>query len=187
MKTKRLTINKKIIAALMMFAMCFCGPAIAQRSEKVDIDQLKVAFVFNFSKFFSWPNNDKWLEVETFNICINDASVAGGKFESLSGQSIQEKPVRLVDLSQDNFDIGMSCHVWYIGRANYQANLKRLEDVYGNSVLTIGEHPGFASDGGIVELVLVDNHFKFKIDADLAAREQLSVSSRLMSLSIREE
>ena len=56
-----------------------------------------------------------------------------------------------------------------------------------DGVLTIGEHPGFASEGGIVELVLVGNRLRFKIDADLAKREQLAISSRLMSLAVQEE
>ncbi|MBT8145974.1 MAG: YfiR family protein [Gammaproteobacteria bacterium] len=184
---KQLNINNKIIAALMTCAMCLCGPVTAQRSGEVDVDQLKVAFVYNFSKYFSWPQDGKWLEVETFNICVDDANVANGQFKTLTGQSVQERTIRLVDLSQDDVDIGTSCHIWFVDRANYRSDLKRLEGVYGNSVLTIGEHPGFVSQGGIVELVLVDNRLRFKIDADLAEREQLAVSSRLMSLAIQED
>lgn len=184
---KRLKFNNTVFALLVALAFCNGGAVSAQDDIDADIDQLKVAFIFNFSKYFSWPDDEKWSQADTFNICIESSSVLNGQFDSLIGQSTQDKAIKLIDLSQTNVDISDTCQIWYVGTANFRSNLKKLEAVNGNSVLTVGDHPGFATDGGIVELSVVDNRLRFKIDADLAAEEKLRVSSRLMALAITED
>jgi hypothetical protein len=49
--------------------------------------------------------------------------------------------------------------------------------------LTIGEIPGFSEWGGVIELVLEENKFRFEINAGAARRGGLKISSRLLQLA----
>jgi hypothetical protein len=49
--------------------------------------------------------------------------------------------------------------------------------------LTIGELQGFSEWGGVIELFVDDNKFRFEINAAAARRGNLKVSSQLLRLA----
>ena len=55
--------------------------------------------------------------------------------------------------------------------------------VQGINVLLVGETSGFALAGGTIEFTLEDNHVRFTINADAAARSGLMFSSKLLALA----
>ncbi len=50
-------------------------------------------------------------------------------------------------------------------------------------VLTVGESNGFASEGGIVNLVLNDNKISMEINVAAAKKARLSISSKRLNLA----
>jgi len=52
-------------------------------------------------------------------------------------------------------------------------------------VLTITDAPADARDTGIINFVIRDNRVRFEIDLDAAARNQLTISSKLLSLATK--
>ena len=53
----------------------------------------------------------------------------------------------------------------------------------GVPVLTIGETPGFAKNGGIINLILEDNKVRFEVNVQAAKDADLNISSRLLALA----
>ena len=49
--------------------------------------------------------------------------------------------------------------------------------------MTVGETPGFAADGGAINLKLEDGRVRFEINVAEAERQQLHISSKLLSLA----
>jgi hypothetical protein len=50
-------------------------------------------------------------------------------------------------------------------------------------ILSVGETDGFATDGGVINFKLDDGRVRFEINVDAAEREQLHISSKLLSLA----
>src|SRR5207302_9764285 len=50
-------------------------------------------------------------------------------------------------------------------------------------ILTIGEPPGFAARGGIINLTLEDNKVRFEVNIGAAKQANLNISSRLLALA----
>ena len=50
-------------------------------------------------------------------------------------------------------------------------------------VLTIGEMPGFARHGGIINLTLEDSKVRFEVNVEAAKEAELNISSRLLALA----
>ena len=182
---KRLKITKFISILLVIMSVSHGGVIAAQNSDSVDLDQLKVAFIFNFSKYFTWPDNGKWRDIETLNVCISNPKVANGHFGSLAGQTSQARTINVIDLSKLYLNIGENCHIWFIDQASFQKNQASLEALGASDVLTVSDYSGFLSAGGIMEFVEVDNRMKFKINTQAAQDKRLTISSSLMRLALK--
>jgi hypothetical protein len=58
-----------------------------------------------------------------------------------------------------------------------------IQTLKGVPVLTIGETPGFARNGGIINLILEDNKVRFEVNVAAAKEAELNISSRLLALA----
>ena len=54
----------------------------------------------------------------------------------------------------------------------------------GLPVLTVGESPDFLELGGIINFVTEGSEVRFQVDTERARRHKLTISSRLLSLSL---
>jgi hypothetical protein len=75
------------------------------------------------------------------------------------------------------------CHILLVASHDTVAVQRTLHAARASPTLTIGDLPGFADQGGVIELVLEDNKFRFEINAGAARRGGLKVSSRLLRLA----
>ena len=53
----------------------------------------------------------------------------------------------------------------------------------GSSVLTVGDAPGFAILGGVINFVLDDNRVRFEINQKAAEAAHLKLSARLLTVA----
>jgi hypothetical protein len=76
------------------------------------------------------------------------------------------------------------CHVLFVG-GSVSAEQKALaiQAAHTSPVLLVGEEPGFANQGGTINFFLDENKIRFEINAEAAKREQLKISSKLLSLA----
>jgi hypothetical protein len=58
-----------------------------------------------------------------------------------------------------------------------------IQAVRGLPILTVGDMPGFAKSGGIINLVLEDNRMRFEVNVKAAKDADLNISSRLLALA----
>jgi hypothetical protein len=50
-------------------------------------------------------------------------------------------------------------------------------------ILTIGDAPGFAKRGGIINFTLEENRVRFEVNVEAAKNAVLTISSRLLALA----
>jgi YfiR/HmsC-like len=58
-----------------------------------------------------------------------------------------------------------------------------LASVKGEPVLTVGETPHFAEDGGMIGFCLEGNKIRFEVNAGAASAAKLKMSARLLTLA----
>ena len=76
-----------------------------------------------------------------------------------------------------------ACHVLYVP-ANEVARAPEIaKAVKGAGVLLIGESPGFALTGGIINFYLDDQKLRFEVNPEAAKRQKLTISSNLLKLA----
>lgn len=79
--------------------------------------------------------------------------------------------------------LGSQCNLVFIG-ASEQGDLERILDVaQKRGILTIGDTPGFAHKGVMINFYLDDNgRVRFEINPEAASRAGLRISSKLVRL-----
>ncbi len=103
-------------------------------SYAIEADQIKVAFIYNFSKYIDWPAS---AQGDTLMVCgYGDEDDV---LSSISGKSAQGKTIKTKKLS--NPEEADSCHIVYI-RSGVSAD-GILANLKNKHVLTVGDESGF--------------------------------------------
>jgi hypothetical protein len=163
-------------------ALLFSSPP-AQAQSAIEL-RVKAAFVYNFAKFTQWPAGNAE-ESGPFVIgCFGDAAfmevltaTVAGKL--LNGRAITVKRVTTIgDLD--------ACQVLFVGDDETSRAQVFLHAATTAHVLTVGASDHFATSGGMIQLVVVDNGVKFAINQQEAELAGLKISSKLLELAIKD-
>lgn len=143
--------------------------------------QIKAAFVYNFAKFVEWPDEAASPAAPMLVGVVGDPQLADVVGETLQGKNVRGHPFLVRHFpSPENLAL---CHILLVTSQDTLAVQRTLHTARASPTLTIGDLPGFSDQGGVIELVLEDNKFRFEINAGAARRSGLKVSSRLLRLA----
>ncbi len=170
--------------AIILIFICgaFAGPgaSIAGSAETTEF-QVKAAFVYNFVKFVQWPHDSFPATGDApISICVLGQDPLGDALESLKGLTAYGRNLSVRRIAgQGEAD---RCQVLYLCRSEREAMGNLLKGMKAG-VLTIGDMKSFASAGGIINFVIVDNRVSFEINVDAAERAKLKISSQILKLA----
>jgi hypothetical protein len=155
----------------------FAAPELKSAKE----EEIKAAFLYNFTKFITWPTTVFTTPSSPFNNCLLLDHTKGTVSDAFRGKMVADRSVEV--LSFDSMqDVG-SCQILYIGDSDQETRASALAAVDGKPVLTIGENKGFAQQGGMINFYIDDDRVLFEINVDAVNQAGLSASSRLLSLA----
>jgi hypothetical protein len=171
----------RAIAAVSLLAVTL-APSAQPQNEQPSEYQLKAAFLFNFAKFVDWPTGTFATPASPFTICILGQDPFGHDLDdSLRGKTISSRPIVVHRCDSDAETRG--CQILFVSRSQGRRMPEILQGLRGFKVLVVGESDGFAAGGGAIEFVLEQEHVRFRINPDAAARAGLTISSKLLALA----
>jgi hypothetical protein len=155
----------------------------AFRSEQpIDEYQVKAAFLFNFARFVTWPAGSFASPNDPLVICVAGPGRFGhGLEDSVKGKAIEGRVLAVRYIS--NAGEASSCHILFIGSEEEKDWLGGLGKMRKPGILTVGESSAAGAAGVIINFRLEDSKVRFEINAGIADRESLQISSRLLSLA----
>lgn len=170
----------KIRAALMGVVMLAAAPAAAQDLET----EVRAVYLYNFARFIEWPAAAFPDPDTPIRICVR----ASPGFEEALRRAVADETVngrRLEAVGSPPPSRWRTCHILYVGDTPGRA----LDAAHGRALLTVGEHPRFLDEGGMVRFRLIDNRVRFDIHLRALERSGLRVSSRLLKVAatVRQE
>jgi uncharacterized protein DUF4154 len=151
------------------------------RAQSAGEYELKAVFLYNFAKFVEWPTS---ASAGTHDIVLG--IIGTDPFGEILDQTISGKTVNgrwLVIRRFRRAEDAKDCQIVFISSSEKKRLDSILESLQGAHVLTVGETPGFAQQGGIINFVLEDNRIHFEINVEAADRANLKISSKLLSLA----
>jgi hypothetical protein len=171
-------------ASFFMFAswLCFSAPqTLSLNGEGVEYP-LKLAFLYNFTKFIEWPPNSYRDAGASLMICIVGRDPFSPEIEGdLRTRIVGRHPVEVLTLRPT--DKLSACHMVFVPVTEKDQAGKIVRDLRGSSTLTVGETEGFAALGGIINLTVEGNNIHFEVNQLAAQRAGLKISSKLLGLA----
>lgn len=173
--SKRYTFAGALAALLLLIQ----SARAAQPSET----EIKLVYLYNFTKFVSWPAEAFDSTSAPFRLCmfgdqpiqeliasLRTKTTDGRKFEVLF-------PKQLTDIS--------TCHIAFLHRISTTMTKRIVRTAPTSSTLLVSDLAGFASDTGIIEFVVDEqNRVRIKVNLSNANKRKLTISAKLLETAI---
>ncbi len=155
--------------------------ALSQKEEGAEYP-VKLAFLYNFTKFVEWPPGSYRTPGAPLLICIVGHDPFSQVLEDeLRTRNVGGHPVEVRTLKpNDKLSV---CQIVFVPSAEKQQADRIVSGLKGSSTLTVGETDGFAVLGGIINLTVEANKVHFEVNRVAAERAGLKISSRLLSIA----
>jgi hypothetical protein len=167
----------RLIAAAWLLACgsCASGAVLAAPTPA----QVEAVFLFNFTQFVDWPP-------QTFSdpsapIVIGELGsdpFGAALDEVVRGEVVSGHPL-IVHRAQHLEELA-DCQVLFISRSERAHLAPILAELKGRSVLTVSDLEDFASRGGMICFVLLDNKVRLRVNLEASKAAGLTLSSKLL-------
>jgi hypothetical protein len=144
--------------------------------------QVKAAFLFNFTRFVTWPGPLPPDTSAPFMVCVAGKDPFGSSLDDIfEGRDVDGRPIAIKRQRLDESPQG--CHMLFVAEARapeLRALFGRLD---GQSVLTVGDGEEFTRLGGVISLTLQERKVRFAINVQQADRARLKLSAQFLNLA----
>ena len=159
----------------------FPALVFGEESDAISLeDKIKAAFVYNFTKYIEWVDDDT---TDSFEIgIIGDSDIIFPLQEIAEKELVNNRKIEVIHF-QDIQDIN-SCNILYISASEADELRDILKKIDGRNILTISDSTGFALKGVAINFVIVEGKLKFEMNSNVINEAGLKVSSQLLKLAI---
>ena len=170
------------IAVLLCLSLAARVHAQSSDSSESSEYLIKAGFIYNFAQLVQWPAGTFAQADSPIVIGIFGPDPFGGIIDrvienkKLDGRSLVVKRLKRGASIKD-------CNILFVSAAEASHLDEVIQSTKGMPILTIGETPGFAVHGGVINLTLEGNKVRFEVNIDAAKQANLSISSRLLALA----
>lgn len=176
----------RIVAFVLLTASSSFGAATASVQRvaqgQITLAELKSAFVLNFGRFVEWPASVLEDGDKRFVICVIGEDPLGSSLDAvIQGQKIKDRAPEVLRLSPDS--PVSRCQIAYINVRDARRRSELLVPLQSRPVLTVADTSGFLDAGGMIELRVVEDQIRLKINVEAARRAGLTVSSKLLAIA----
>jgi hypothetical protein len=162
------------------------GSLEAQPSDSLDSSRaytVKAAYLFQFARYVEWPADAFATRESPWVIGVLGPYPFDSVFEDIARtKRIEGRPVTIRRFA--SMAHYTSCHILFIAAATEPAQRAiGIEQLKQSPVLLVGEEPGFAEEGGVINFFVEEGRVRFEINVQAARQRQLKISSTLLSLA----
>jgi hypothetical protein len=178
-----MTCSSRGALALALAAALVALPARRARAAATVAGEyeVKAAFLYNFARYVEWPPGAVPAG-QPFVIAVLGHDPFGPALDAvLRGRTIRDRPLAVRRLAR--LDEMETAQVLFIARSEGDEVARILRRLEGQPVLTVGEEPDFAQQGGVVRFRVDQDRVGFEINIDSAERAGLKMSSQLLKLA----
>jgi len=180
----------KKFATLIAITCLLSAMAVGSHAEGIDSSDsseylIKAGFIYNFAKLVEWPTTAFPQPDSPIVIGILGDDPFGGTLDRIvTDKKINGRgfTVKRLKWGKDLKDI-KDCNILFVSSSEKEHLDSVVDAMKWLPVLTIGDAPGFARRGGIINFTLEDNKVRFEVNVEAAKHADLTISSRLLTLA----
>lgn len=170
------------LKSLWLCLLILLGGANPLWAEEISQEyQLKLAFMVNFARFISWPEESFAATQPQLTLCILGKNPFGNALRGVEGKKVGDHTLKIEQMEALGKD--QQCHLLFVNQPE-AGRAASLEPALGRRpVVTVSDIPGFAADGGCIEFVLKDDRLSFIINNSVMKDRGVQAGSALLNLA----
>jgi hypothetical protein len=142
---------------------------------------LKAAFIYNIAKFVEWPPGAFETEKAPLILYVLGKDPFGYTLNTIEGKIVQGRTLTVKRV--DRIEELRTCHILFISSSEMNKLPQVLQSLKDVKVLTVGDMPLFAQNGGMISLLTFDNKIHMEINMVAAEKAKMQISSKLLKLA----
>ena len=156
--------------------------AVQAQPARPEEDQVKAAYLYNFTRFVEWPAEAAPMQDARFAICILGPDPFGAYLDTLlKDATVAGKPAVARRLTKP--EDAATCPVLFISASE----VDRLDPILARlnrGVLTVSDIPAFVRRGGMIQFISAGNRIRFEVNQGVSERAGLTLSSELLKVAV---
>lgn len=181
-KAGNILTSTRLLAGVFAFALFFnINQSHAQTKPALEY-QVKAAFLYNFTRFVSWPSSAFSSPTAPFVIGIVRNDPFGSYLEDIiDREKVDEHPIVIQHYDHAK-DIG-NCHILFIPAGDDNKIKEIIAFTAHQNMLTVSDANRFVNWGGVINFFKDDNKLRVQINIAAAKAAGLEISSKLLKIS----
>lgn len=173
-----LRLKSPVLCLLLLLA----GVGSGRAEEASQEYQLKLAFLVNFTRFITWPDQSFSAVQPDLNLCVLGGNPFGDSLGGANGRKTGKRTIvaRQIGSLADS----QQCHLLYIDQSQAGLLATLLPVLDRQAVVTVSDIAGFSKAGGSIEFVIQDSKLSFIINNSRLKHLGFQTSSALLNLAI---
>ena len=172
----------RLISSAFMIVVGLC-PGLLPGQEISREYPLKAAFLYNFGSYVNWPSNAFDSDRSPVVVGVVGPNPFGTTLDTIAANKEIRGRAIVVKYSISARDLE-KCHILFVSaNADEAQKTAAIDSTRSSNVLVVGETPGFAARGAVVNFYVEENKVRFEINLDAARERQLKISSKLLTLA----
>ena len=166
----RCTLVFTSVAILFRSLALYAGP--------VTEPQAKASLLFNLVAFIEWPAGALG-PADPLNICVAGDPDVLSALRPYEARLVDGRAVTARAVADTEEPAG--CHILFVSAS--RERLALVQRVADRPVMTVGDAPEFARQGGALRVFFEQSRLRFEINTRTVARTKLRVSSKMLGLA----
>lgn len=173
-------IRRLIFILCAMLALSQMPPAAHATGSTAAEYKVKAAFLYNFVKFISWPDQSFSSE-PVVNLCIMGNNPFGEQLALIENKQVGGRSLRIIqDVKAAD---APSCHIVFVSKTQNKQASALIAHLKDQPILTVGDTAGFARNGGIINFTVIQGRVKLEINSVAARHAGLSIDPALLEVA----
>ena len=171
------------LCPLLALWVVFSGGLVAgAESPAPTMHQVEAAFLFNFAKFVTWPDD----AFERSGSALIIGVLGEDPFGAVLEETVRDKTVMGKKLTVKRFvrvQDAVNSHILFLSSSEESQLLTLLKVLEKATVLTVSDMEQFAERGGMVAFTVEDQKVRFNVNVEAVERAGLKMGSQLLKLA----
>ena len=171
------------LCLLLALWIVFSGGLVAgAESLAPTMHQVEAAFLFNFAKFVTWPDDAFRRSEDSLIIGVLGEDPVGVILE----ETVRDKTIMGKKLAVKRFmrvQDAVKSHILFLSSSEESHLPQILKGLERATVLTVSDMEQFAERGGMIAFTVEDQKVRFNVNVDAVERAGLKMGSQLLKLA----
>lgn len=173
-----------LVALLICLFLLGLQDCSAKKGEGFQESQVKSVFLYNLTKFITWPGEQQSLPKRKFQIGILGIHNFNSTLEKVvENEKVGDREIQLVFWDSLDHVNWSTLDMLFVGKDFLQDFELIRNTCRAKKILTVGDSEGFCQQGGMVNLLTENRRMKLEINIDEIAPSGFMVSGNVLKLA----